>query len=124
MSLSGPAGETSNLSRNHQSHSKGLDDGEREASVRSQKRTTTPDWSRLDAENTSKGNLLWVDQNDARSMYEVGRQIGKGTFGVVYEGTKLSDKTRVAIKFVSDYPSNSTHGSAAQTHTATGATQV
>ena len=33
--------------------------------------------------------------------YKVGRKIGEGSFGVIYEGTNLLNQTQVAIKFES-----------------------
>jgi casein kinase 1 len=33
--------------------------------------------------------------------YKVGRKIGEGSFGVIYEGTNLLNNTQVAIKFES-----------------------
>ena len=34
-------------------------------------------------------------------LYEVGGKIGQGSYGVVFKGTRRSDKSEVAIKFVS-----------------------
>lgn len=33
--------------------------------------------------------------------YRVGKKIGEGSFGVIFEGTNLLNNTQVAIKFVS-----------------------
>jgi len=32
--------------------------------------------------------------------YRVGKKIGEGSFGVIFEGTNLLNNTQVAIKFV------------------------
>jgi hypothetical protein len=34
--------------------------------------------------------------------YRVGKKIGEGSFGVIFEGTNLLNNQQVAIKFVSD----------------------
>lgn len=57
------------------------------------------DWSKLEAEEASKGNLIQGDQD--QPGYQVGKRIGQGAFGVVYEGVDLSSGRPVAIKFVS-----------------------
>lgn len=36
--------------------------------------------------------------------YKVGRRIGEGSFGVIFEGTNLLNNQQVAIKFVSENP--------------------
>ncbi|RYC80985.1 hypothetical protein BFJ63_vAg16122 [Fusarium oxysporum f. sp. narcissi] len=64
-----------------------------------QKPWNTPDWERLDAEKASERNLVCVNLGQSDSKYEVGRQLGQGSFGVVFEATRLSDKAPVAIKF-------------------------
>src|SRR5258708_6221008 len=48
-------------------------------------------------------SIIHVDPNDPNSSYEVGKQIGKGSFGVIFAATRLSDKKPVAIKFVSSF---------------------
>lgn len=35
--------------------------------------------------------------------YRVGKKIGEGSFGVIFEGTNLLNNQQVAIKFVSDF---------------------
>ena len=36
--------------------------------------------------------------------YRVGKKIGEGSFGVIFEGTNLLNNQQVAIKFVSSVP--------------------
>jgi hypothetical protein len=36
--------------------------------------------------------------------YRVGKKIGEGSFGVIFEGTNLLNNQQVAIKFVSRLP--------------------
>lgn len=60
--------------------------------------------NKMETEKASKGNLIQLDQPEAK--YQVGKQIGKGTYGVVYEGVRLSSGRCVAIKFVSSFPSS------------------
>ncbi|KAJ4193043.1 Palmitoylated plasma membrane-bound casein kinase [Fusarium solani] len=60
------------------------------------------DWSKLEAEEASKGNLIQEDQD--QPGYQVGKRTGKGTFGVVYEGVNLSSGRPVAIKFEPLHP--------------------
>lgn len=36
--------------------------------------------------------------------YRVGKKIGEGSFGVIFEGTNLLNNTQVAIKFVRCHP--------------------
>lgn len=36
--------------------------------------------------------------------YRVGKKIGEGSFGVIFEGTNLLNNQQVAIKFVRTYP--------------------
>ncbi len=36
--------------------------------------------------------------------YRVGKKIGEGSFGVIFEGTNLLNNQQVAIKFVSAFP--------------------
>ena len=35
--------------------------------------------------------------------YRVGKKIGEGSFGVIFEGTNLLNNQQVAIKFVSNF---------------------
>lgn len=35
--------------------------------------------------------------------YRVGKKIGEGSFGVIFEGTNLLNNQQIAIKFVSRY---------------------
>ena len=37
--------------------------------------------------------------------YRVGKKIGEGSFGVIFEGTNLLNNQQVAIKFVRDHSS-------------------
>ncbi|EZF28460.1 hypothetical protein H101_07856, partial [Trichophyton interdigitale H6] len=39
--------------------------------------------------------------------YRVGKKIGEGSFGVIFEGTNLLNNQQVAIKFVRHSPSYS-----------------
>lgn len=41
--------------------------------------------------------------------YRVGKKIGEGSFGVIFEGTNLLNNQQVAIKFVRLIPVNTTH---------------
>ncbi|KAL6483748.1 hypothetical protein MHYP_G00086200 [Metynnis hypsauchen] len=41
------------------------------------------------------------------SLYVIGEQLGKGGYGTVFKGTRISDGLQVAIKFVSKQPSDS-----------------
>ena len=47
---------------------------------------------------TSSSNVVGVH-------YRVGKKIGEGSFGVIFEGTNLLNNQQVAIKFVSRFPS-------------------
>jgi casein kinase 1 len=40
--------------------------------------------------------------------YRVGKKIGEGSFGVIFEGTNLLNNQQVAIKFVSIPPTQKT----------------
>lgn len=42
--------------------------------------------------------------------YKVGKKIGEGSFGVIFEGTNLLNSQTVAIKFVSVVPWKMTRG--------------
>lgn len=44
--------------------------------------------------------------------YRVGKKIGEGSFGVIFEGTNLLNNQQVAIKFVRPSPSMDTAGQA------------
>lgn len=50
-------------------------------------------------ENELACNLIRVDE----TWYDVGERIGKGSFGVVFEGRELPNGRLVAIKFVSTF---------------------
>ena len=41
--------------------------------------------------------------------YRVGKKIGEGSFGVIFEGTNLLNNQQVAIKFVRQLPKISEH---------------
>ncbi|KAI8710911.1 hypothetical protein NCS52_01519800 [Fusarium sp. LHS14.1] len=59
-------------------------------------------WSKLEAEEASKGNLIQGEQD--KPGYRVGKRIGQGSFGVVYEGIDLTSRRQVAIKFEPLHP--------------------
>ena len=62
-----------------------------------------PGWlERLEKAKESRGNVALIDGEE----YRIGKMLGKGTFGVVFEGEKLSTEgwLAVAIKFVGDLP--------------------
>jgi casein kinase 1 len=42
-----------------------------------------------------------VSSNTVANRYVVGRQVGEGSFGIVFKGTNLLNQQRVAIKFES-----------------------
>ncbi len=60
-----------------------------------------PDWlKRLEMAKESQGDVVLV----GGERYRIGKKLGDGSFGVVFEGTKLSEDgpLPVAIKFVGD----------------------
>jgi hypothetical protein len=58
-------------------------------------RLDTPDTSA-----TSPHNMSSSSSNVVGVHYRVGKKIGEGSFGVIFEGTNLLNNTQVAIKFV------------------------
>lgn len=61
--------------------------------------------ARLD-EAESGGNVIQTDTDDRDSQYRLGRQVGKGSFGVIFVATRLSDGKQFAFKFVSGRPTS------------------
>jgi hypothetical protein len=62
-----------------------------------------PGWiTRLDEAMNSRGNVMWMGDKE----YRIGKRLGGGSFGLVFEGDQLSKDGRlpVAIKFVGDTP--------------------
>ncbi len=62
-----------------------------------------PAWiKRLEEATKSRGDVTWTDGEE----YRIGKKLGEGSFGVVFEGDKLSEDgpLPVAIKFVGGPP--------------------
>ena len=57
--------------------------------------------SNAGAHLTSSGSHSSSSSNIVGVHYRVGKKIGEGSFGVIFEGTNLLNSQTVAIKFVS-----------------------
>jgi casein kinase 1 len=60
--------------------------------------------SNAGAHLTSSGSHSSSSSNIVGVHYRVGKKIGEGSFGVIFEGTNLLNSQTVAIKFVGHKP--------------------
>lgn len=58
--------------------------------------------SAADEVGRSSDDMTLTDGDGQKATYTLGRKVGEGAFGVVYEGTDLSSQAQVAVKFVGD----------------------
>ncbi|KAH6708494.1 casein kinase I [Verticillium dahliae] len=58
-------------------------------------------------EEVPNSGVLRVGRGDTCTVYQVGRQVGLGTFSAVYEGLRLLDHKQVAIKFLQEVGNSS-----------------
>jgi casein kinase 1 len=62
-------------------------------------RTLVPSFSRI-PDSSSRADMASSSSNVVGVHYRVGKKIGEGSFGVIFEGTNLLNNQQVAIKFV------------------------